>query len=137
MINMFEEFESLINDVFSDDYWYDVALFSCQEIINGFSDSEWNHLSQNLDGYSEKVKVRVAECLADIDNINSLSVIIKLSNTDSRELFIACIDSLRDMDLSSVSDKGKSDIIKKADAFSFGASVIEKAVINAFVNKIK
>ena len=37
---MLEKFEALIDANSSDDYWYDVALFSCQEIINGFSDAE-------------------------------------------------------------------------------------------------
>lgn len=133
---MLEKFEALINANSLDDYWYDVALFSCQEIIIGFSDAEWKQLFERIDVYSERSKIRIAECLADIDNKNSLYMIIKLSNTKSHDLFVTCIDSLRDMDMSCLSSGEKADFLQKVRDFSVNASELEKAVLNAFCNSI-
>ncbi len=133
---MIEKIEVLINDNTSEDYWYDVAIFSCQEIIKNFSDLEWNELSEKLGSYSEKSKIRVAECLADIDSDKSIPILLKLSNTESHDLFITCIDLLRDMDMSSVSTDKKLSLLQKVKSLSSNASELEKTIIRAFRNAI-
>ena len=43
---MLKEFECYINDHSTDDYWYDVALDECLEMLNCFSDAECEELSE-------------------------------------------------------------------------------------------
>jgi replicative DNA helicase len=133
---MLEEFEAIINDDTSDDYWYDVALFLCQKMINSFSDEEWEQLSERINDYSEKVQMRCAECLSDSENKNSLSMILKLSDTQNRELFVTCVDSLRDMDTSSLLQSEKENLLQRVKEYSADASSFENAVFNALFNSI-
>ena len=53
-INMIDKIERLIDDNTSEDYWYDVSVFTCQELINSFSDIEWQQLSEKVNSYSDE-----------------------------------------------------------------------------------
>ena len=133
---MLREFESSINDNSCDDYWYDVALDECQEMLGSFSDEEWEELSEKIGDYSEKAQIRCVECLSDIDNRNSLSMILRLSDTQDRELFVTCVDSLRNMDLSSLSQSEKEHLLKRVKEYSADASKLEKIVLKAFMDAV-
>ena len=108
---MLKEFESSINDNSSDDFWYDVALDECMDMLDRFSDVEWEELSESIGDYSEKAQMRCVECLSESDNRNSLLLILRLSNTKNRELFVTCVDSLRNMDISSLSQCEKERLL--------------------------
>ncbi len=133
---MIKEFESSINDKSCDDYWYDVALFEAQEMLNSFSDEEWMELSEKIYDYSEKAQMRCVECLSDIDNRNSLLLTLRLSDTPNRELFVTCVDSLRNMDLSSLSQSEKEHLLKRVKEYSADASKLEKIVLKAFMDAV-
>lgn len=137
VIYMLKDFEALIYDDSTDDYWYDEALFVCQEMLESFSGEEWEQLSEKIGGYSEKAQMRCVECLSDIDNGNSLSIILRLSNTKSRELFVTCVDSLRCMDISSLPQSEKERLAQRVKECSADASSPEKAVFNAFITDLK
>ncbi len=133
---MLREFESSINDNSCDDYWYDAALDECQEMLGSFSDEEWEELSEKIGDYSEKAQIRCVECLSDIDNRNSFSMILRLSDTQDRELFVTCVDSLRNMDLSSLSQSEKEHLLQRVKDFSSDASKLEKIVLKAFMDVV-
>ena len=133
---MLKEFESGINDNSCDDYWYDDGLFYYQEMLDGFSDEEWEELSEKIDDYSEKAQMRCVECLSDIDNKNGLLLILRLSATHNRELFVTCVDSLRNMDLSSLSQSEKERLLQRVKDFSADASKLEKIVLKAFMDVV-
>ena len=133
---MMEKIEALIYDKTSEDYWYDVSLFLCQELINNFSDIEWRQLSEKVSDYSESNKIRIVECLADVDNENSRDIILQLSKTESRDLFIVCIDSLRDMNLSSLSCDDKKFLVEKIKYYSDNASQLEMTIFHAIDSSI-
>ena len=136
MIHMLKNFESDINDNSCDDYWYDVALFECQEMLERFSDEEWKELSEKIGAYSEKAQMRCVECLSDIDNRKGLLIIFRLSNTNNRALFVTCVDSLRNMDISSLSQSEKERLFQRVKEYSADASAIEKAVFKSFLDVI-
>ena len=129
---MFKDFESSINDNSCDDFWYDVALFECQEMLERFSDEEWEELSEKIGNYSEEAKMRCVECLSDIDNRKGLLMILRLSNTNNRELFVTCVDSLRNMDISSLSQNEIERLFQRVKDYTADASAIENAVFKAF-----
>ena len=133
---MLKEFECYIYDNSTDDYWYDVALDECERILDSFSDEEWAELSEKIGDYSEKAQMRCVECLSDIDNRNSLSIILKLSHTNNRELFVTCVDSLRNMDISSLFQSEKERLSQRVKAYSANASSPENAVFKAFLNAV-
>jgi len=131
---MLKEFESGINDNSCDDYWYDDGLFYYQEMLDGFSDEEWKELSEKIGDYSEKAQKRCVECLSDIDNKNGLLLILRLSATHNRELFVTCIDSLRNMDLSSLSQNEKECLLQRVKEYSADASKLESIVFKDFID---
>ncbi|HAZ91533.1 MAG TPA: hypothetical protein DCX21_06125 [Eubacterium sp.] len=133
---MIDKIERLIDDNTSEDYWYDVSVFTCQELINSFSDIEWQQLSEKVNSYSDEKKIRIVECLANIGNKNSFSIILKLSNTENHDLFMACIDALRDMDLTDLSCDEKNDLLQKVKCYSNNASDFEKTILRAFCSSI-
>ncbi len=40
--DMLTELDEYLNSNISDDYWYDEALFICEDIIREFTDDDWN-----------------------------------------------------------------------------------------------
>lgn len=129
---MIKDFECMINDNSSDDYWSDVALFECQSMLSSFSDKEWKILSDKIDDYPEKTQMRCIECLSVVDNRNSLQMILRLINTKNRALFVVCVDLLRNMDISSISQSERERLMQKAQEYSADLSSIEKNVFKAF-----
>ena len=133
---MLEEFEYGINNNNSDDYWYDDRLFYYQEMLSSFSDEEWEELAEKAGDYSEEAQMRCVECLSDTDDIKSLAIILKVSNTKNRELFVTCIDVLRNTDTSSLSHSEKEGLVQRVKEYSADASSIEKIVFKAFLDHI-
>ena len=133
---MLKEFESGINDNSCDDYWYDDGLFYYQEMLDGFSDEEWKELSEKIGDFPKDAQMRCVECLSDIDNKNGLLLILRLSATHNRELFVTCVDSLRNMDLSSLSQSEKERLLQRVKDFSADASKLEKIVLKAFMDVV-
>ena len=129
---MYKDFECSIKDNSSDDFWYDVALSECEEMLDRFSDEEWEELSENIGDYSEDAQMRCVECLSDNENRNGLLIVLKLSNTKNRELFVTCIDSLRCMDISSLPHSEKERLSQKIKEYSADASSIENAVFSVY-----
>ena len=133
---MLEEFEFGINNNDSNDYWYDDRLFYYQDMLDSFSDEEWKKLYERIGDYSEEAQMRCVECLSAIDNRNSLSMILILSDTQDRELFVTCVDSLRNMDLSSLSQSEKERLVQRVKEFSADASKLEIIVFKAFLDSV-
>ena len=100
---MLKEFESSINDNSCNDYWYDVALFEAQKILNSLSYEEWMELSEKISDYFDIVQMRCVECLSNIDNRNNLLLIPDSAIPIIVSCFITCFESLRNIDLSSLS----------------------------------
>ena len=133
---MLEEFEFGINNNDSNDYWYDDRLFYYQDMLDSFSDEEWKKLYERIVDYSEEAQMRCVECLSAIDNRNSLSMILILSDTQDRELFVTCVDSLRNMDLSSLSQSEKVRLLKRVKEYSTDASKLENIVFKVFIDAV-
>jgi hypothetical protein len=93
-------------------------------------------LSEKISDYSEEAQMRCVECLSDIDDRKSLSIILKASNTKNRELFVTCVDSLRNMDISSLSYDEKEHLAQRVKVFSAEASSLESMILKAFLNAI-
>ncbi|SEH84176.1 hypothetical protein SAMN02910265_02994 [Ruminococcus flavefaciens] len=105
-------------------------------MLNSFSDEEWMELFEKIDNYSEKAQMHCVECLSDIDNRNSLLLILKLSDTPNRELFVTCVDSLRNMDLSSLYQSEKEHLLKRVKEYSADASKLEIIVLKALMDAV-
>lgn len=59
-------------------------------------------------------------------------IILRLSDTKNRELFVTCVDSLRNMDISTLSQSEKERLVKRVKEYSADASKLENIVFRAF-----
>lgn len=132
MLNQLDEY--LKSDML-DDYWYDDALFICEDIIRKFSDEEWRKLKDMLPKEDMCWNIRLVECLGDINNQYAAECIVKLLNTDNVDLFIACVDSLRDKDMSLFNINDLQGIACKVKALIGQSSLPVRKVLQSFIEK--
>lgn len=96
---MFDEFDKYILEFavenFAVDYWYDEGADIAEKILYTFKDDDWKVLLQTIPERTIEWRKRLAYCMHDKNNLNQLKVLLKLVETDDRELFEIVVDSLR------------------------------------------
>lgn len=107
---MLNEINEYLSGDMSEDYWYDDALFICEDILKGFSESEWEELLKVIPNENIRWKVRLAECMGNVGSLYEIQCILKMIDTDDEGLFVACVDTLRSMDMSSIDVTAKDEI---------------------------
>ncbi|WP_434777415.1 hypothetical protein [Neisseria sp. Ec49-e6-T10] len=120
----------------NDDYWYDNALFVCQDILEEFSIDEWEKLIDDIPKENDIWKKRLVECLGSFHNSYELRVILKIINTENKDLFVACIDSLRCLDLLKLEDIQKKSILKNIEELLISSTDPVKKILEEFLKKI-
>ena len=113
MLNELNVYLRSEEDEMLEDYWYDSALFVCEDILKKFSDEEWKELLKEISSESVGWKKRLVECLGELKSPYELECIMKIITTDDKDLFVACIDSLRSIDTSALQDGDKKNIVKQ------------------------
>ena len=120
-----------------DDYWYDSALFVCEDILKGFSDDEWKELLEAIPNENIEWKKRLVECLGGLESPYEMDCIIEIITTDDEDLFVACIDSLRSIDTSTMDESIRKDIIKQVEkVIEENSSSPVKKVLEEFLSVI-
>ena len=132
---MLNELNEYLNGNMSEDYWYDEALFICQNILKEFSDNNWIDLLQTIPKKDIRWKIRLAECMGDNQSSYEFQCIMKMINTDNNDLFIACIDSLRNLDLSSLDENNRNEIKNQVKLLHEKSSPPVKKVFQDFLHK--
>lgn len=107
---MLSEINEYLSGDMSEDYWYDDALFICEDILKDFSETKWEELSKVVSNENIRWKIRLAECMGNIGSCYELQCILKMIETDNEDLFVACVDSLRSMDMSTMNEVTKKEI---------------------------
>lgn len=77
------------------DFWYDIGVIKATDILSKFSQKDWDVLLVEINSKSLSWKRKFAYCLEDNRNINELSALLLMVNTNDNELFEICVDSLR------------------------------------------
>ena len=105
-----------------------------EEYIKG---NFWTLLISKMQNYDIQSQVRLAECLADVNNKYSVKILIILTQTENSNLLITCIDSLRDANFSLLTVEEKHNVSINAKKVLISCSEMEKKVIRNFLNKIQ
>lgn len=136
---MYKEFDLCIADFSNDnepgDYWYDCGIIESAEMLSKFNEADWLCLFGDLANKSIFWKRRLVECLGDLKNSHELNVILELINTDDYDLFINCVDSLRSMDICSLSEGDLGKINDKIYYLEQNSSLPVKNVFENFSRK--
>lgn len=135
-IYMLYELDEYLKSDMLDDYWYDDAMFVCEDIIREFSENEWNELMQMIPKEDMQWNIRLVECLGDINNQYSIDCIAIMLSEDNDDLFVYCVDSLRDMDISLLHIDDIKKIMCKAKQMLEKSTLPTKKVLGTFIEKM-
>lgn len=133
MLNKLDEY--LKSDMLIDD-WYDNVLFLCEDIIQEFSDVEWNELKEMIPKEDMQWNIRLVECLGGIYNQYAMDCVLIMLNNADDNLFVYCVDSLRNMDISLLHIDDMKKIKNKAKQLLGKSTPPEKVVLEAFIEKV-
>lgn len=96
---MFDEFDKYILEFAGEDfafnYWYDEGADIAENMLYEFDDNDWKTLIETIPKRTTEWQKRLAYCMHDESDLNQLSVLLRLVDTDDSELFEIVVDSLR------------------------------------------
>lgn len=135
---MFEKLDNylldFINEASSEDFWYDYAYMQAQELLNNFTQSDWEDMYKHIDTKSDLWKIRVAYCIDEDAGMNGFKFLLSLMN-DSDDVVEYALDSLRSFDSEEYKRIiGSNDILKKkAQSLLESASPPVKKMLEIFL----
>ena len=96
MTNKFEKFaDALCRDDASADYWYDEGIIEAQDMLEKFLPEDWDRLRQIIKNKPDEWKKRVIYCFDGENTEKQIEIVFDLMDTEDKELFEGCIDTLR------------------------------------------
>lgn len=95
---MYNELDELLLEETTVDSWYDDGFSIAQDILNQFSNDDWQELSNEVLKKDLDWQRKLVYCLDNQVIEEELNIICKLIVIDDEELFEMCIDALRGFD---------------------------------------
>ncbi|WP_243521885.1 hypothetical protein [Bacillus pseudomycoides] len=92
---MYKEFEDYLFGYFTVDYWYDEGFLIAQEMLLEFSSHDWKELLNTAVTKPLEWQRKLAYCLDNECSMNELKALLIMLDTDDKELFEICVDTLR------------------------------------------
>lgn len=132
----FSELDEYLAGKMSEDYWYDSAIDICEDIIQEFSADDWTKLWNTLPHADKQWNIRLIECLGNIQDSRATKCILRLSNDESKDILIVCIDALRDINLKPELKDIQNLILRAKKLLESGnESELNKGILTAFLGK--
>lgn len=135
---MFEKVDGILSENSSDNYFYDDEFMYVQELLQGFSDNDWEKLFQSVKIKEDKYKIRLVYCIDDDFGMSGLNLLFSLLD-ENDEVVEYVIDSLRSFNATEYKEliKSNNQIIEKAESLLKNASPPVKKVLEAFLEQNK
>ncbi|NUE67582.1 hypothetical protein [Snodgrassella sp. ESL0253] len=137
---MNKKFDDCVSDFIQarepSDYWYDCAILEAIEILKRFNDNDWLFLLKQLKDKPIFWQKRLIECLGGLHSPYELEVILEIINTTDEDLFISCVDSLRFLDLSTLDNEKKEQLLSKSERALERASSPVKRILEEIIKKL-
>lgn len=95
---MYNELDELLLEEITVDSWYDDGFSIAQDILNQFSNDDWQELSNEVLKKDLDWQKKLVYCIDNQVIEEELNIICKLILIDDEELFEMCIDALRAFD---------------------------------------
>ncbi|MDE6672018.1 MAG: hypothetical protein K2K16_07450 [Ruminococcus sp.] len=109
---MFNELDKFISYDTTTDYWYDEGFCYAQKILEDFSDDDWKELYDIILSKDLKYQKKIVYCFDGTDEFHELKIIEQLLSVNDDELFIMCVDSMRNFSADTLKNKRLIDKIK-------------------------
>lgn len=140
ILNIIDELETSLHDFSLErepgDYWYDCGILQSSAILKQFDTQDWEVLLSRINYKSLFWKLRFVECLGDLHHSYEIQAILIIIENDDEDLFIRCIDSLRSLDLSGMSESSKEMALSRIKYLSESVPLPEKSVFDSFCAKL-
>ncbi|KFN01806.1 hypothetical protein D0U04_12215 [Bacillus clarus] len=135
---MYEKVDAVLSKNSSDNYFYDDEFMYVQELLNDFTDNDWEKLFQNIKDKDGKYKIRLAYCIDDDLGMNGLRLLLDLLN-ENDEVVEYVIDSLRSFNNEEYKRiiASNKQIVDKAENLLKNASLPVKRVLEVFLEQNK
>ncbi len=136
---MYEQFEWFLNDFDTDsmgilNYWYDGEYEEAIEMIEQFTDEDWQKLLSSYKEKSDFWKDRMVYCFTDKNNPYQVQILNDLLKTENDKLFIKIIDVIRiNFDVKKVSNI--EEVLKRIDKLLPTVDSISQKVLLDFKEK--
>lgn len=92
---MYSDLDDLLSQDTTIDAWYDDGFLIARDILNDFSENDWNMLNNSLMSKDLEWQKKLAYAISNKINIDELNVLLKLLQIHNEELIEICLDSLR------------------------------------------
>ena len=129
-IKYYEEDTALMNE-----YWQGDGIEDATEILNNFTENDWQELINTLPSKSDVWKKRLTYCLYDKSNPNHLQALASLANTDNLDLFEIVLSFINRYDLEELTPEIIKRIQDKIVAFLPNSTEISNKLFNMFLKK--
>ena len=135
---MFNEFIEILDDYDNDglsNYWYDEGIDEATEIINKFSNEDWENLMQIFPTKSTLWQERLINCIPVEDEEHKLRVLNETSKSDDLRLFECSVGALSNYDYDKIE---RADVIvNKINSLDVEDDPVSTMVFNRFLEKKK
>ena len=121
------------DDPISDEDWSDFACDFTGEVLDEFTEEDWNKLFQELPNKSTMWKKRFSDLLTDPEDSRNLRGLMEMANTDDIKLFVNVIMNLNSFDLSEV--EGLEPLFEKAEQLVNGDNNYGRSILVSFLEK--
>lgn len=120
----------------SDDYWYDVGVVYASQLIGDFNKEDWLELLQHIYEKDNMWKKRFVYCLGNQKSEEEVEVILRIIDTEDEELFVMCVDALKDL----ITEDNKNKILcykntKRAEDLIPKSGVATRRVLECFIQR--
>ncbi|SFU76937.1 hypothetical protein [Butyrivibrio sp. INlla21] len=136
---MYEELDELLGQSTTDDAWNDDGYLLAQDILNDFTDKDWELLTKEIQAKDKEWQKKLIYCIDNQLIEKELNVICKLLQVQDEELFEMCVDTLRsyDNEIGHSFIKQNPYIIQMAKDRIKKAGNIEKMMLENFISKFE
>lgn len=134
---MYEKFNEYISSEFSHDYWQDEGIDQTIDILYKFNERDWERLNSEIQAKDTPWKIKLANCLGDVDIPYSKNILLFFIGEDSEELLEASVDSLRNMDLSKMSSSEKEKVLIKINSIIPDCDKVSKGILLDFKERLQ
>ena len=133
---MFVDFDNYLKKSFSLDFWEDEGISIAEEILNSFSEDDWNSLINILSSREKAWRIRCANVLSEIEDENVIDILISIAITESLEVKLAALDSINSkLSLQSMSNNSISNLERLINTTPREGQLI-KIILNSLASKI-
>lgn len=121
----------------SDDYWFDIGSQYASKLLNEFKNEDWEEMKDHLDEKNTVWKKRLVYCLGNDNNDQEIDIVMGLIDINDEELFVMCIDALREMITTDNKNRIASpQIIERASELISKSGLASKKVLEIFIQRI-